>query len=126
MAKGSTVGPAIGIKASGEPDVFIGSQGLLGLEGISLIGALTVQMMMFAVSGREMATCDACGVVFSPKKRRNPNRGTFCSSCGKAAADVLARRRYRERMKIPSSTDPDNGFKGGGRWQDDADAVRVR
>lgn len=111
--RAATVGPAIGIQASGEPRVFIGSQGLLGLEGISLVGALTVQMMMFAVSGREMAKCDACGAVFSPKRRRNPNRATYCSNCGRRAANVAARRRYRERMKTPSPTNATVGKEAG-------------
>jgi hypothetical protein len=73
-------------------------------EGTSLLGALALQMLLFAVNGSEIAHCYGCGQYFPVDgRRRDPNRKTWCADCGKRAANVIARRKYRERQRTKAA-----------------------
>jgi hypothetical protein len=67
--------------------------------GISLIGALTVQLLA-AVTGAGFAVCSACGKVFVPR-RRSPafGRRRYCRACGRSAALRDAKADYRRKLR---------------------------
>jgi hypothetical protein len=69
------------------------------LFGLSLFGALTVQLLA-ATTGAGFATCSACGTVFVPR-RRQPAFGKrrYCRMCGRAAALKDAKADYRARSR---------------------------
>jgi hypothetical protein len=85
-----------------EPRIVLGHP-MVG-EGATLLGALALQMMLFAVDGEAIEVCEGCKrPFFVVGRRRNPNRKRWCPACGKRAANVLARRRYREKQKVNPS-----------------------
>ena len=67
--------------------------------GLSLLGALTVQLMS-AATGSALAICSACNDFFVPR-RRLPAFGKrrYCSRCGRAAAVRDAKKDYRSRLR---------------------------
>ena len=74
------------------------AQGLMG--GLSLAGALTVQLMA-SVAGHGFATCSSCGNPFTPTAHQ-PSFGKrrFCKNCGKRAAVAAAKTDYRKRKRL--------------------------
>ena len=86
------------LRADGRPEIRIGNATVS--ESVSLFGALALQMLLFAVSGRDVYWCHACGkgiTLREGERRRNPNQAVWCKACGKQAADKLARRKWREK-----------------------------
>lgn len=71
--------------------------------GGNLLAALVIQLMLVITRGEGLALCDSCGKPFCPKKRPNPNRRKFCSSCGLIAAWRYAKRDQRQRIKESQS-----------------------
>jgi hypothetical protein len=76
--------------------------------GLSLAGALTVQLMS-AMVGSGFAMCSGCGDPFIPEGRQ-PAFGSrrYCPSCGHSAAMRDAKRDYRARQRGGSK-----GIRGG-------------
>ena len=92
------VAPMLQILNSGRPVVKLGDA-RIG-ERVSLLGALAIQMMLFAVSGRDLYVCGGCGQRFTLRegeRRRNPNQAVWCEACRKKASDKIARQRYNAR-----------------------------
>lgn len=71
--------------------------------GVSLFGALTVQLMS-AATGSALAICSACGDFFVPR-RRTPAFGKrrYCRSCGRTAALRDAKADYRARLRTKNA-----------------------
>jgi len=67
----------------------------------ALAGALALQIMLALTRSAGIAVCSGCGKVFPPSRRPNPNRNTYCDTCGIRAAwrEAQARRREREINK---------------------------
>jgi hypothetical protein len=68
-------------------------------QGTTLFGALGVQLLMAASRQRGLAVCAECGKQYSPSRRPDPNRNSYCADCGINAAQRAASRRYRARVK---------------------------
>ena len=68
--------------------------------GLSLFGALTVQLMS-AATGSAIAICSACGHSFVPRRRPAFGKRRYCRACGRAAAvrDAVTDFRTRQRLK---------------------------
>jgi hypothetical protein len=64
-----------------------------------LPGALALQIMLALTRSAGVAVCSGCGKIFPPSRRPNPDRNSYCNSCGMRAAwrEAQARRRRRER-----------------------------
>jgi hypothetical protein len=69
-------------------------------SGISLIGALTVQLLASA-AGSGFSVCSACGKPYVPRRRPAAGRRQYCPSCGRAAALRDAKAAYRARLRRP-------------------------
>ena len=65
----------------------------------ALAGALALQIMLALAGSAGIAICASCGKTFPPSRRPNPNRKSYCKSCGIKAAwrDAQARRRQSQR-----------------------------
>ena len=65
----------------------------------ALAGALAIQIMLALTRSAGIAICSSCGKAFPPSRRPNPNRNSYCKSCGIKAAwrDAQARRRQPPR-----------------------------
>ena len=72
---------------------------VMGGLGLSLSGALTVQLMT-AMAGSGFALCSSCGEPFVPK-RRQPAFGKrrYCPRCGRPAALRDAKATYRAKLR---------------------------
>ena len=69
--------------------------------GLSLFGALTVQLMS-AATGSALALCSGCGDFFIPRRRRPAfGKRRYCRACGRTVAvrDAVTDYRDRERKK---------------------------
>ena len=67
--------------------------------GLSLFGALTVQLMS-AATGSALAICSACGSFFVPRRRRPAfGKRRYCRACGRTAALRDAKADYRARLR---------------------------
>jgi hypothetical protein len=75
------------------------------LVGLSLFGALTVQLLA-TVAGSGVAVCSGCGNVFVPRGRR-PGFGKrrYCPRCGRRAAVRDAKADYRRRLREENAQD---------------------
>ena len=67
------------------------------MQGTSLFGALAAQLLMTVSRTAGLALCSACGTLYTPKRRPNPNRRRYCPACGIKAAwrDAQAMRRVK-------------------------------
>src|SRR5207247_1519999 len=67
--------------------------------GLSLFGALTVQLMS-AATGSALAICSACGNFFVPRRRRPAfGKRRYCGECGRAAAVKDAKADFPSRLR---------------------------
>jgi hypothetical protein len=62
-----------------------------------LPGALALQIMLTLTKSAGVAVCSGCGELFSPSRRPNPNRNSYCRACGTRAAWREAQARRRDR-----------------------------
>lgn len=62
-----------------------------------LPGALALQIVLTLTRSAGIAICSGCGKLFPPSRRPNPNRNSYCKSCGMRAAwrEAQARRRAK-------------------------------
>ena len=62
-----------------------------------LPGALALQIVLTLTRSAGVAICSGCGTLFPPSRRPNPNRNSYCKSCGMRAAwrEAQARRRAK-------------------------------
>lgn len=60
---------------------------------------LLVQCAPAMPRGDELAICASCSTPFTPSRKPNPNRSSYCPSCGLRAANRDAARRYRAKKK---------------------------
>jgi hypothetical protein len=67
--------------------------------GNSLLGYIRLQLAFAIGRGSGLALCASCARLYSPKRRPNPNRQSFCPRCGRAAAMRAASVRYRRKKK---------------------------
>lgn len=79
--------------SKGTPELQLGSPCYYG----ALFGAIALQLALVIGRSDGLATCDACGNVYIPSRRPNPNRRSFCSKCGLKAAWRFAARDHRRR-----------------------------
>jgi hypothetical protein len=81
----------------------LGDDGQLGIDLDQITGSLFEYLRLqlaFAVGrGAGLALCASCGQLYSPQRRPNPNRLSYCHKCGRAAAMRAASARYRQRRK---------------------------
>jgi hypothetical protein len=64
----------------------------------NLFGYLALSLVT-SISGREIAFCSSCQKLYTPSKRPNSNRRSYCDKCGKRAAQRDASRAYRTRRR---------------------------
>jgi len=77
---------------------------LMGGLGLSLGGALTVQLMA-AIAGSGFVLCSSCGEPFVPKRRQPAfGRRRYCPECGRAAALRDAKATYRAKLRASAET----------------------
>jgi hypothetical protein len=64
----------------------------------ALPGALALQIMLALTRSTGVAVCSGCSKLFAPSRRPNPNRNSYCKSCGVKAAwrEAQARRRAKK------------------------------
>jgi len=69
----------------------------------ALAGALALQIMLAIAGSAGIAICASCGKTFPPLRRPNPNRRSYCKSCGIKAAwrDAQTRRRHSQHRGRP-------------------------
>jgi len=60
---------------------------------------LRLQLAFAVGRGAGLALCASCAQLYSPTRRPNPNRLSYCPKCGRGAAMRAASARYRERHK---------------------------
>jgi hypothetical protein len=63
----------------------------------ALLGALAIQIMLAMTRSTSIAVCSGCGKPFPPSRRPNPNRNSYCKTCGTKAAWREAQTRRRAR-----------------------------
>jgi len=68
-------------------------------SGPNLFGLLALNLAL-AISGTELAVCGSRGQSYLPKRRPDPNRRNYCTSCGERVAQRDASRAYRRRRKL--------------------------
>jgi len=68
------------------------------LDG-GLPAALSYQLMVSWAGGKGLYTCAECGRWFKPRQGQNLRQSTYCSRCGRGAAQRAASRRYYQRRK---------------------------
>jgi len=83
----------------GRLEIGFTGQTWFGMPGISLVGALAVQLA-HAIAGTETtAVCTACGKPFFAARRRAASRDRYCQLCGNEAARRAAKVRYNAKQK---------------------------
>ena len=79
--------------------LFQDAIGTSAVPGLSLFGALTVQLLA-AASGSRFSMCSACGMPFVPRRRKPAfGRRRYCPSCGRHAAQRDAKADYRSKLR---------------------------
>lgn len=79
--------------------VFQDAIGTSSWPGLSLFGALTMQLLA-AASGSRFSMCSACGRSFVPRRRKPAfGRRRYCPSCGRRAALRDAKADYRSKLR---------------------------
>lgn len=63
--------------------------------GLSLCGALTVQLMM-AFAGTSLSLCSSCGQAYFPKRRPAVGRNRYCPRCGIRASWRDSKKKLRK------------------------------
>jgi hypothetical protein len=63
----------------------------------SLLEYLRLQLAFAIGRGGGLALCAACGQLYTPNRRPNPNRSAYCLKCGRRAAMRFASMKYRQK-----------------------------
>jgi len=65
----------------------------------TLFGALALQLMLALSQTQGLASCTSCGIFYTPSRKPNPNRNSYCPACGSSAAQRNASEKYRNNKK---------------------------
>jgi hypothetical protein len=81
------------------PDVVFSDLLAANVGGISLLGALTVQLLS-SVAGSGFHICSSCGAAFVAQRRPAADRRRYCQACQKSGAPTRdAKVAYRARLR---------------------------
>jgi hypothetical protein len=89
------VGPCINWSKS-DLGVRLGLSDPIG-RGNRLLIVIVVQLICAVLGKDRLAVCTACAEWYTPHRRPREGEGSFCESCGKRAANRLAKRRSRAK-----------------------------
>jgi len=72
---------------------------LIQIGNRTVFGALGLQLMLAVSQTQGLASCTSCGIFYTPSRKPNPNRNSYCPTCGLSAAQRNASEKYRNNKK---------------------------